>query len=215
MDRGRRGGNGAPILKMEDDSEARRPRLSSYVQVMIVHICLAAYLMGSGLLVTPDGQEARPPAAGNGSSSSADPDELPVNLKKIQRALGRRPAIRLDSTRSVFRVEVFGRKPTIEEILGPDYLRGPMPAGAMTHQEFLNLVTPKDLQGYAAFDNKQAAMVAATSVTSQVLQWALQKALRKFNEAKADREREAARKEVEEALAELRRVRRAAGLPDK
>ena len=82
----------------------------------------------------------------------------------------------------------------------------------MTHQEFLNLVTPKDVQGYAAFSNKQGLTVAATSLA---LQWALQKAIQKFNDAKEDRAREAAKKEVEEALAELRRARRAAGLPDK
>ena len=82
----------------------------------------------------------------------------------------------------------------------------------MTHQEFLNLVTPKDVQGYAAFSNKQGLTVAATSLA---LQWALQKAIQKFNDAKEDRAREAAKKEVEDALAELRRARRAAGLPDK
>ena len=65
---------------------------------------------------------------------------------------------------------------------------------------------------YAAFDNKQAFTVAATSLA---LQWALQKAIKKYNDAKEERAREAARREVEEALAELRRARRAAGLPDK
>jgi uncharacterized protein YaiL (DUF2058 family) len=84
--------------------------------------------------------------------------------------------------------------------------------GSMTHQEFLNLVTPKDVQGYAAFSNKQALTVAATSVA---LQWALRQAIQKFKDAKAEREREAARREVEEALAALRKARREAGLPDK
>ena len=109
-------------------------------------------------------------------------------------------------------MEIFGRRPTIEDILGRDFLRGPVPYGGMTHQEFLNMVTPKDVQGYAAFSNKQGLAVAATSVA---LQWALQKAVQKYHDAKQEREREAARKEVEEALAELRRARRAAGLPDK
>ena len=66
--------------------------------------------------------------------------------------------MRLEDNRFVFRVEVIGRKLTIEDILGPDYLKGPMPAvaGGMTHQEFLDLVTPKDVQGYAAFTNGEA-----------------------------------------------------------
>jgi hypothetical protein len=136
--------------------------------------------------------------------------ELPVSLARIQRALSRPPAIRLQGDRVVFRVEVLGRKPTIEDILGPDYLKGPVPSGGMTHQEFLNMVTPKDFQGYAAFSNREGAMVAATSFA---LQWALQKAIHKYETAKQDREREAARKEVQDALADLERARQKAGLP--
>jgi hypothetical protein len=160
---------------------------------------------------TPDGE--RSPAPTNGSAQvSMDLERLPIDLEKIQRALSRPPAIKLETSRSVFRIEIFGRKPTIEDILGRDFLRGPVPYGGMTHQEFLNMVTPKDVQGYAAFDNKQGITVATTAFA---LQWALQKAIQKYNDAKEDRAREAARKEVEEALAELRRKRRAAGLPDK
>jgi hypothetical protein len=138
--------------------------------------------------------------------------ELPVSLERIQRALSRQPAIRFRGDRVVFRVEVLGRKPTIEDILGPDYLKGPVPYGGMTHQEFLNMVTPKDYQGYAAFNNREGMAVAATSFA---LQWALQKAIHKFETAKQDREREAARKEVQEALAELEKARLKAGLPPK
>jgi len=68
------------------------------------------------------------------------------------------------------------------------------------------------VQGYAAFSNGEALTVAATSFA---LQWALQKAIHKFEEAKADRDREAARKEVRDALAELEKARIKAGLPPK
>ncbi len=82
----------------------------------------------------------------------------------------------------------------------------------MTHQEFLDLVTPKDVQGYAAFSNQQGMVVAATSIA---LQWALQKALDKFKDARNERAKEAAQKEVQDALDALRKARREAGLPDK
>jgi hypothetical protein len=146
------------------------------------------------------------------AASPLDPDDLPVSIEKIQRALARKPAIRVTEQRPVFRIEIFGRKPSIEEILGPDFLRGPVARAGMTHQEFLNMVTPKDVQGYAAFDNKQGAIVA---ITSFAFQYALAKAIKKFNEAKKEREREDARQEVAEALAALREARRKAGLPDK
>jgi hypothetical protein len=82
----------------------------------------------------------------------------------------------------------------------------------MSHQEFLDLVTPTDVKGYAAFDNKQAAVVAATSFA---LQWAVTRAMKKLDEAITERQKEAARKEVAEALAALKKARREAGLPDK
>jgi len=151
----------------------------------------------------PEIQEESAPEPGEG---------LPVSLTRIQRALKRVPVIRLQGDRNVFRIEVIGRKPTIEDILGEDFLKGPTPSGAMTHQEFLSIVTPKAVQGYAAFSNREAFTVAATSIA---LKWALQKAIHKFETAKEEREREAARREVQDALAELERARRNAGLPPK
>ena len=157
-------------------------------------------------------QEEQPPAASESAGAAIDPEALPVSVNRIRRALSRQPAIRPETSRVVFRVQVFGRNPTIDEILGPDWRKGPTPYGAMTHQEFLNVVTPKDVQGYAAFDNKQALVVAATSFT---LQWALKQAIQKFNDAKTERAKEAAKKEVDDALTALRKARREAGLPDK
>jgi hypothetical protein len=80
----------------------------------------------------------------------------------------------------------------------------------MTHQEFLDMVTPKDVQGYAAFSNKEGATVAATSF---LLQWTLQKAIQKFRETKDERARAAARQEVIDALNALDEARDKAGLP--
>ena len=158
-------------------------------------------------------------AARKPASATIDLTQLPISLERIQKALEHKPLIVVrdpdstsDSGLPTFRVDVQGQKLTIEEILGPDYLRGPTPAGAMTHQEFLAMVTPKDVQGYAAFDNKQAATVALTSLA---LQWALKEALGAFHSAKDARAKEAARREVQEALEALRKARREAGLPDK
>ena len=103
-----------------------------------------------------------------------------------------------DQNRPVFRVQVFGDKPTIDDILGPGWNAEPgQPTGSVSHQEFLNMVTPVESRGYAGFTNKEGMMVATTS---SLLQWTLQKAIRKFNETQDAREREAARKEVLDAL---------------
>jgi hypothetical protein len=142
-----------------------------------------------------------------------DPAALPVDLERIQKALANTPRLQFDeSQRPVFRVQVFGERPTIDDILGPDWAKGVVPHGAMTHQEFLSLVTPKDVQGYAAFSNEQAATVAATSF---VLQWTLQKAIQKYNQTQDERARAAARQEVLDALKALEDARAKTSPPRK
>jgi hypothetical protein len=137
--------------------------------------------------------------------------DLPVSLERIQKALEKTPKLRFDqNNKPIFRVQVFGEKPTIEDILGPDFAKGPVPYGAMTHQEFLNLVTPKEFQGYAEYTNEEGMQLAASSF---LFQWALQKAIKKYNETRDERAREAARKEVLDALNALEQARAKAGLP--
>jgi len=181
----------------------------------------AVIVAGMVTVSTTQAQERVPStsrAVGSSGTAAEDPvrpapidaDGFGVNIDRIQRAVERVPAIRPDTTRAVFRVQVFSRKPTIDDILGPDWRKGPTPMGAMSHQEFLNLVTPEAVRGYAAFDNKQAVTVAATSFA---LKWALQKAMDKVSEAKTEHAKQAARKEVAEALAALKKARYEAGLP--
>jgi hypothetical protein len=136
--------------------------------------------------------------------------DLGVDIDRIQRALAHTPRLRFDEMQKpVVRVQVFGEKPTIEDILGPDFWKGPVPHGGMTHQEFLDLVTPEDVQGYAAFSNKEGATVAATSF---LLQWTLQRAIQKYNVTEDRKAREAARQEVQQALDALEQARAKAGL---
>ena len=166
---------------------------------------------------TPQPQSQPPPQTPQTpqkpEAAKIDPRDLPVSLDRIQRALAHTPMLRFDQTnKPVFRVQVFGEKPTIEDILGPDFARGPVPYGSMTHQEFLDLVTPKDVQGYAAFSNKEGMAVATTSF---LFQWALQKALHKLKAAKDERARAAARQEVMDALDALEKARAKAGMPPK
>lgn len=164
---------------------------------------------GQGMTQPGAAVQAQPPAA-----PLSEPSDiiLPVDLEKIQEAIARPPAISTKVDRPVFRVEVFAPKPTIEMILGPDYLRGPVPYGGMTHQEFLNMVTPVEYRGYSMFTNKEGITIAATSLA---LQWALMKAIDKFKDAANERARESARKEVLDAMNELEAARKKAGLPPK
>lgn len=176
--------------------------------IPVLAIALAAFGAAQAAPAAADGASA-PSAAAAASPAEAGSD-LPVSVERVQRALSRPPALTLRGEKPVFRVEVLGRKMAIEDILGPDYLKGPVPQSGMTHQEFLDMVTPKAYQGYAPFSNREAFAVAATSFA---LKWALQKAIHRYQTAQQEREREAAREEVQEALAELEKAREKAGLP--
>lgn len=145
-------------------------------------------------------------------TAPATSQDLPVSLDRIQRALSTKPALELKEQNPVFRLEVFGRKPTLEDILGEKFWIGPTPYGGMTHQDFLNKVTPQLVQPYGAFTGKSLLGVTALTLVEQ---WALKSALHKFRSALDNGEREAARREVLDALADLERARREAGLPPK
>jgi len=155
----------------------------------------------AALLVLQQAPEPAPP-----------PTDLPVSLDRIQRALAAPPPITLKEQNPVFRLEVFGRKPTIEELLGEKFWIGPTPYGGMTHQDFLNMVTPELARPYAGFTGGHLLAQAALTLAEQ---WALREAIKKYRSALTNRERDAARKEVEEALAALEDARRKAGLPPK
>jgi hypothetical protein len=151
---------------------------------------------------------------GGQQSAPATPpsEELPVSLDRIQRALTTKPALELKEQHPVFRLEVFGHKPTLEDVLGEKFWIGPTPYGGMTHQEFLEKVTPQVAQPYGGFTGKYLLAETALALTEQ---WALKQAIHKFRSAINDHEREAARKEVLEALATLEKARQDAGLPPK
>lgn len=167
----------------------------------------ALALLGMLLTAPQQGAASVPGAAPDPETTQPDAGaiQLPVSLERIQEAVSRPPAIRTGGERPVFRVEVIERRPTIEDILGPDYLRGPAPASSMSHQEFLNMVTPQEFRGMAMFTNKEAITIAATSLA---LQWALSKAVDKLKDARTERAKEAARREVLEAMNAIEAARK-------
>ena len=168
-------------------------------------LILAMPLAALPVVQSTSQQSTQKPAKPPEKTAKVTADDLPVSLDRIQRALANTPKLQFDAQdRPVFRVQVFGDKPTIEDILGPDWASGPVKHGSLTHQEFLKMVTPQDAQGYAAFSSGEGATVATTSL---LLQWTLQKALRKYRETKDEREREAARQEVMGALEALEKAR--------
>ena len=160
---------------------------------------------------------SKPPAQTTQAQESGEPDDLPVSINRIQRALLAPPTIKLPEPsthngRPFYRVDIEGERIDMRTLLSREALRGPVPYGGMTHQEFLDLVTPEGVRGYAPYSNAQGITIAATSIA---LQWAVLKAIDSFRKARDNHEQEAARAEVEQALEALKKARRAAGLPEK
>jgi hypothetical protein len=175
----------------------------------VVFMKVPALLLVVSLAGAPQ-QPSAPPQPPESAQAAADEGqvELPVSLSKIKKGITRPAAIKPQESRPVFRVEIIAKQPTIVEMLGPDYLIGPVPYGGMTHQEFLSMVTPVEYRGYSMFSNTEAITVAATSLA---LQWGLLKAIDKLKEARTERAKEAARREVLEAMNELEEARKKAG----
>ena len=175
---------------------------------------LTTWVLVSALAAQSVAQGPGAPPPAEAQAPATPPGELPVSIDRIREALSHPPTIRPDAVQPVFRVEVIGRMPSLEVMLGKEFWKGgvaPTPGGAvMTHQEFLNMVTPPEFRGTAMYTQGEAITIMATSVA---LQWALQKAIQKYREAKGERAKEDARKEVQEALAALDKARAAAGLP--
>ncbi len=87
--------------------------------------------------------------------TSSDTDiTLPVSLERIRRELIHQAARSRNDSHGLdirYYVEVYGHAPQIQ-IFSPDedLVHGPVPYGGMTHQEFLNLVTPQEFRAPAA-----------------------------------------------------------------
>jgi hypothetical protein len=171
---------------------------------------MSAVLLACAILLARQQPAPAQPAASSSTITTSESAQLPVSLDRIQRALAAPAPLELKEQHPIFRLEVFGRKPTLEDLLGEKFWFGPTPYGGMTHREFMDMVTPKEAQPFGSVTGKYLVADVALSLAEQ---WALKTAIKKFQTARSENEREAARKEVLDALADLEKARREAGLP--
>jgi hypothetical protein len=171
--------------------------------------CTAAIVTAAWLLVSagPAAAQATPPAPEPAAS------ELPVSIDRIREALARTPETRITMPRPPdFVVEMDGRLPRIEDFITNESLRSTAAlTAAVTHQEFLSMVTPPEARSFGAFSPSELAVVAATSIGFAYAASTLPGLVR---QAWRDRQTEKARKEVQAVLAELERNNRARASAD-
>lgn len=106
------------------------------------------------------------PSSALAQQASADPapsidvDKLPISVERIRKRLATAPRRGQGGLRLEYYVQVYGVAPKIDLFAGVDLVNGPVPFGAPTHAEFLQLVTPQEFRAPAADFVSLAAWIA-------------------------------------------------------
>ncbi len=87
-----------------------------------------------------------PAAAQDRQPVVLDAEALPVSLERIKRQLGQTPALDRETLRLNFYLDVYADKPQLDVFAGFDLHNSPVPYGAPTHQDVLDLVTPLEFR---------------------------------------------------------------------
>lgn len=129
--------------------------------------------------------------------------KTPDDLDRIKAALKRPNTIILTDTQVRFYVEIRARFPSVEEMFrGVDLLYGPRAGGpAMTHAEYLSMVTPRDtIASSGGIKPTEALQFAVTNWLGQML---VRKALEEINNARSEAEVQEIRDRITRELAAL------------
>jgi hypothetical protein len=143
---------------------------------------------------TPPPQTAPPP--------TTTPPDRTTDLERIREGLNRPQVIRLEQDRLRFYLQIVGKRIDIHEYLrNSDLHNAPVPRAGVTHQDFLNFITPKYLYSSGGIN------------ATDLLQWGLvnwlgQMAVKKVITGIADNWREAdvrrIRDQIDRELAALK-----------
>lgn len=93
------------------------------------------------------------PAPLAGQVSPSEPlkfEALPILIERVRHQLARQPPSEAGGLRLIFHVEVVGKAPALDLFKDFDTTAGPVPYGAPTHAEILQLVTPQGFRAPAA-----------------------------------------------------------------
>ena len=110
---------------------------------------LAAVAVGLSLLVSP--QPAAAGEQGQTSTGAAQSSQTAqADLDRIRAAVNRDPAFKFDESQVRFYLQVLAPAPTFSDFVkGQDLTSGVVADAPMTHREFLDMVTPKELYSAA------------------------------------------------------------------
>ena len=166
---------------------------------------LVTILTATPAALAQDQASTPPPPAQSSQSSTAAPGaaQATSDLERVKALLNRGPALKLDDQQLRFYIEVVAKQPSIADIIGTyDLINGPTKGGnPMTHQEFLNMVTPKEMYGSQGIKPGELLQFA---LTNWLAQQAIKRAIEDIKNAKTEREVQEIRARIDRELAALR-----------
>jgi len=109
-------------------------------------LIVVALPLSFGLSVAAQAQEVAVPPPATRSADRVDVDRLPLDLQRLERQLRQAPEHpNWDGFRLRYTVEVYGKAPRIQFFDPTEVLpSGPIPYGAPTHEEMIEVMTPKE-----------------------------------------------------------------------
>ena len=159
---------------------------------------LAVSLSGLPALAAGSPQAQTPPA--QVQAQAPPPGE---NLDRIREAVAKPPALVIDDGRLRIYMEVIAKWPSFTDMAkGYDLMNGPTKRGnPMTHQEFLAMVTPKDMYGTAGITPTEMLEFAVVNWLGQAI---IKRGLEAIRNARSEREIAEIRARIDRELAALR-----------
>lgn len=155
----------------------------------------------AGLASQAWAQTTPPPTTSQAPPPAALPPDL--NLGRIRSGLEQpKPPTIFDDGRLRFFSETDEKGPSFESFtVGFNLRMGPVPGAGMTHQEFLNQVTPKNLYssgGINALDQLQWGAVNYAAI------WTVKRLYKELDEARTEWRRKQIQQQIDRELAALR-----------
>lgn len=176
----------------------QRPVVGFVVAVLMAGGPAGAATQSQNAAAEPQTQSQKP--AGKPDPKPQDPS-IPVDVEKIKNALERPNTLHLDDSQLRFYATVTAKIPTFEDFVGDfDLKNGPVPRAGMTHQEFLNMVTPKELYSSAGITAPEMLQFAITNWAAQQV---IKKGLQEIRQARTQREIQTIRERINRELAAL------------
>ncbi|MEO7191794.1 MAG: hypothetical protein ABI051_12135 [Vicinamibacterales bacterium] len=154
----------------------------------------------------PGGPAAPASPAAPAARESTPEIKVPItdsDLKRIRQALSSEPALLISDDQLRFYVEVLAKQQTFADFVkGYDLKNGPTKRGnPMTHQEFLTMVTPKELYSSGGITASEMLQFAVTNWLGQTL---VRRAIEEIRSAKSEREVQEIRDRINRELAALK-----------